>query len=111
MQAVVITDPVLATQILRNKAVDKLRFMYSFLDVVRKLALCRVLQQHSLPSKLSWLCTFHSVAEMLMRCASAAAMQSLMTANAVMLPVLLLFAFAKCTMMEQLLISFYAQPE
>ena len=53
MQAVVITDPVLATQILRNKAVDKLRFMYSFLDVVRKLALCRVLQQHSLPSKLS----------------------------------------------------------
>ena len=33
-QAVVITDPVLATQILRNKAVDKLRFMYSFLDVV-----------------------------------------------------------------------------
>ena len=35
MQAVVITDPVLATQILRSKAVDKLRFMYSFLDVVR----------------------------------------------------------------------------
>ena len=34
-QAVVITDPVLATQILRSKAVDKLRFMYSFLDVVR----------------------------------------------------------------------------
>ncbi|CAL5224619.1 g7335 [Coccomyxa viridis] len=31
--AVVITDPVLATQILRSKAVDKLRFMYSFLDV------------------------------------------------------------------------------
>ena len=29
-----ITDPVLATQILRSKAVDKLRFMYSFLDVV-----------------------------------------------------------------------------
>ena len=35
VQAVVITDPVLATQILRSKAVDKLRFMYSFLDVVR----------------------------------------------------------------------------
>ncbi len=34
VQAVVITDPVLATQILRSKAVDKLRFMYSFLDVV-----------------------------------------------------------------------------
>ena len=34
----IITDPVLATQVLRNKAVDKLRFMYSFLDVVRATA-------------------------------------------------------------------------
>ena len=34
----IITDPVLATQVLRNKAVDKLRFMYSFLDVVRASA-------------------------------------------------------------------------
>ena len=40
----IITDPVLATQVLRNKAVDKLRFMYSFLDVVRAFAalLCAI---------------------------------------------------------------------
>ena len=48
-QAVIVTDPVLATQILRNKAVDKLRFMYSFLDVVRAASamLCDI---NSVPS-------------------------------------------------------------
>lgn len=35
MQVVCITDPVLATQVLRSKVVDKLRFQYSFLDPVR----------------------------------------------------------------------------
>ena len=44
-QAVVITDPVLATQILRNKAVDKLRFMYSFLDVVSLSQACMTTAQ------------------------------------------------------------------
>ena len=34
MQAVCITDPVLATQVLQSKVVDKLRFPYSFLDPV-----------------------------------------------------------------------------
>ena len=34
-QVVCITDPVLATQVLRSKVVDKLRFQYSFLDPVR----------------------------------------------------------------------------
>ncbi len=33
-QVVCITDPVLATQVLRSKVVDKLRFQYSFLDPV-----------------------------------------------------------------------------
>ena len=36
-QCVMITDPVLATQVLRSKVVDKLRFQYSFLDPVRIL--------------------------------------------------------------------------
>ena len=40
-----ITDPVLATQILRNKAVDKLRFMYSFLDVVSLFQACMTTAQ------------------------------------------------------------------
>lgn len=46
-QVVCITDPVLATQVLRSKVVDKLRFQYSFLDPVRLfwldliLACCR----------------------------------------------------------------------
>ena len=35
LQCVCITDPVLATQVLRSKAVDKMRFPYSFLDPVR----------------------------------------------------------------------------
>lgn len=35
VQVVCITDPVLATQVLRSKVVDKLRFQYSFLDPVR----------------------------------------------------------------------------
>jgi hypothetical protein len=34
-QAVVVTDPVLATSILRSRHLDKLRFQYSFLDPVR----------------------------------------------------------------------------
>ena len=34
LQAVCITDPVLATHVLRSKHVDKLRFKYSFLDPV-----------------------------------------------------------------------------
>ncbi len=34
VQAVLITDPVLATQVLRSKVVDKMRFAYSFLDPV-----------------------------------------------------------------------------
>ena len=34
MQVVCITDPVLATHVLRSKHVDKLRFQYSFLDPV-----------------------------------------------------------------------------
>jgi hypothetical protein len=33
-QAVCITDPVLATEVLRSKVVDKIRFQYSFLDPV-----------------------------------------------------------------------------
>ena len=33
-QAVVVTDPVLATAVLRSKNLDKLRFQYSFLDPV-----------------------------------------------------------------------------
>jgi hypothetical protein len=32
---VVVTDPVLATSILRSRHLDKLRFQYSFLDPVR----------------------------------------------------------------------------
>ena len=35
LQVVCITDPVLATHVLRSKHVDKLRFQYSFLDPVR----------------------------------------------------------------------------
>lgn len=35
VQCVIITDPVLATQLLRSKVVDKMRFAYSFLDPVR----------------------------------------------------------------------------
>ena len=35
LQCVCITDPVLATQVLRSKVVDKMRFPYSFLDPVR----------------------------------------------------------------------------
>ena len=38
VQAVCITDPVLATQVLQSKVVDKLRFPYSFLDPVSPLA-------------------------------------------------------------------------
>ena len=38
MQAVCITDPVLATQVLQSKVVDKLRFPYSFLDPVSDLS-------------------------------------------------------------------------
>ena len=34
-QAVVVTDPVLATAVLRSKDLDKLRFQYSFLDPVQ----------------------------------------------------------------------------
>ena len=34
LQCVCITDPVLATQVLRSKVVDKMRFPYSFLDPV-----------------------------------------------------------------------------
>ena len=34
VQVVCITDPVLATHVLRSKHVDKLRFQYSFLDPV-----------------------------------------------------------------------------
>lgn len=37
-QAVLITDPVLATQVLRSKVVDKMRFAYSFLDPVSNFA-------------------------------------------------------------------------
>ena len=37
MQVVCITDPVLATHVLRSKHVDKLRFQYSFLDPVSPL--------------------------------------------------------------------------
>lgn len=38
MQVVCITDPVLATHVLRSKHVDKLRFQYSFLDPVSPFA-------------------------------------------------------------------------
>ena len=38
VQAVCITDPVLATQVLQSKVVDKLRFPYSFLDPVSTLS-------------------------------------------------------------------------
>ena len=38
VQAVCITDPVLATQVLQSKVVDKLRFPYSFLDPVSALS-------------------------------------------------------------------------
>lgn len=48
MQCVCITDPVLATQVLQSKVVDKLRFPYSFLDPVR-LALYTHASPHSQP--------------------------------------------------------------
>ena len=35
LQCVCITDPVLATQVLHSKVVDKMRFPYSFLDPAR----------------------------------------------------------------------------
>lgn len=38
LQAVVVTDPVLATAVLRSRDLDKLRFHYSFLDPVSCLA-------------------------------------------------------------------------
>ena len=51
-QVICITDPVLATQMLRSKAVDKLRFQYSFLDVVRTLpGMCLSACPTGLPSR------------------------------------------------------------
>ena len=46
MQVVCITDPVLATHVLRSKHVDKLRFQYSFLDPVS-------------PFPVTWTALFH----------------------------------------------------
>lgn len=43
-QVVCITDPVLATHVLRSKHVDKLRFQYSFLDPVRFFIDCLLYQ-------------------------------------------------------------------
>ncbi len=45
-QVVCITDPVLATHVLRSKHVDKLRFQYSFLDPVS-------------PFPVTWTALFH----------------------------------------------------
>jgi len=49
MQVVCITDPVLATQVLRSKFVDKLRFEYSFLDPVSTEVRVHRLMQTPLP--------------------------------------------------------------
>ena len=47
MQCVCITDPVLATQVLQSKVVDKLRFPYSFLDPVSPPSTRNMLHGHS----------------------------------------------------------------
>lgn len=41
LQAVIITDPVLATCVLRDKVLDKVRFQYHFLDPVRNCFLSK----------------------------------------------------------------------
>ncbi len=46
MQCVCITDPVLATQVLQSKVVDKLRFPYSFLDPVSPPSTRHMLHGH-----------------------------------------------------------------
>ena len=57
-KVVCITDPVLATQIMRSKHFDKIRFHYSFLDPMRssyapiRHSKMILLQQHAPPARL-----------------------------------------------------------
>lgn len=48
LQAVVITDPILAALVLRDKVLDKVRFQYHFLDPVRATQLGRVFCRHAM---------------------------------------------------------------